>query len=273
MTRTRLAIVLSLLAAIPATSGLAETPLGTTFGYEGDLAYADGTPLEGTFDLRFILYDAGTGGNQIGPIVFKANRVVTQGHYSVQLNFGSAFVGNRRWLETAWRPGDSVGDYTTETPRQELTAVSSSLYAGTAWWGGVMGKPAGFADDVDNDTTYTAGAGLQMDASNGISIASGGVMASMLSPGVDNRYVNEDQVRAGVDSTPTMCNNTEPVIYSLPWFSQAPAVVISPAGQDNFPGNPPNTYCVLLSVTNEAFRYCCIGQVPDSVRWIAITRH
>ena len=45
--------------------------------------------------------------------------------------------------------------------RQSLDAV----YLGAAWrptWADVSGKPAGFADDVDDDTRYTAGDGLSL---------------------------------------------------------------------------------------------------------------
>ena len=57
------------------------------------------------------------------------------------------------------------GSYTIVGDRQELTATPYVLYAiasGSVPWLGLTGVPAGFADGVDNDTTYTAGAGLTL---------------------------------------------------------------------------------------------------------------
>jgi len=56
--------------------------------------------------------------------------------------------------------GDSA--YTDLTPRQALTAAPYASYARQAPWSGLSGVPAGFADGVDNDTTYTAGTGLTL---------------------------------------------------------------------------------------------------------------
>jgi hypothetical protein len=54
------------------------------------------------------------------------------------------------------------GSYTTLSPRQALTPVPYALYATGAHWSGIGGVLIGFADGVDNDTTYTAGAGLTL---------------------------------------------------------------------------------------------------------------
>jgi hypothetical protein len=40
----------------------------TAFTYQGKLAEG-GTPANGRYDLRFILYDADAGGNQVGPLI------------------------------------------------------------------------------------------------------------------------------------------------------------------------------------------------------------
>jgi len=53
-----------------------------------------------------------------------------------------------------------MGGYTILTPRQALTATPYALYALSAPWSGLIGVPAGFADGVDDDTTYAAGEGL-----------------------------------------------------------------------------------------------------------------
>jgi len=88
---------------------------------------------------------------------------VSNGLFTVPLDFGSAaFTGDARWLEVAVRCPAGSGSYTTLTPRQPLTAAPYALYAKGAPWSGLTGVPAGFADGVDNDTTYTAGTGLTL---------------------------------------------------------------------------------------------------------------
>ncbi len=58
-------LVVSLLSVFAAVRAQAETPLDTAFTSQGDLAAA-GTPAAGADDLRFRLYDAVAGGNQVG---------------------------------------------------------------------------------------------------------------------------------------------------------------------------------------------------------------
>ncbi len=132
----------------------AATSQGTAFTYQGQLRDNSGNPLSGAYDFQFTLHDAATGGNQVGSVTLN-NVSVTNGSFSVQLDFGSsAFDGNARWLEIAVRPAGS-GSYTTLTPRQALTATPYALYSLKAPWGGLTGVPSGFADGVDNDTLST----------------------------------------------------------------------------------------------------------------------
>ncbi len=88
---------------------------------------------------------------------------VRQGLFTVRLDFGaSPFRGEARWLQVAV---DCGGGSTTLSPRQELTPSPYALYApsaGSVPWSGLRGMPAGFADGVDDDTTYTAGTGLTL---------------------------------------------------------------------------------------------------------------
>lgn len=128
-------------------------PLGTAFTYQGRLT-DNGSPATGAYDLRFILYDAGAGGAQVGGIQLQENVPVNEGYFSVLLDFGgTAFNGQARWLEVGVRPGDSNGDFTSLSPRQQLTPAPYALYSQGAPWSGLTGLPAGFADGVDNDTT------------------------------------------------------------------------------------------------------------------------
>lgn len=146
----------------------AASPLSTTFTYQGQLQ-TSGSPTTGTCDFQFNLWDAvgsGTppvGGGQVGVTQTALGLPVSGGLFTVGLDFGpGVFNGDARWLQIAVRCPPGSGAYTTLAPRQALTAAPYALYAPTAPWSGLSGVPAGFADGVDNNTTYTAGAGLTL---------------------------------------------------------------------------------------------------------------
>jgi hypothetical protein len=71
------------------TSVLAQT---TSFTYQGKLTDA-GTAANGIFDFEFRLFDATAGGAQIGSTVSRNDVPVTDGIFSVVLDFGAAIEG------------------------------------------------------------------------------------------------------------------------------------------------------------------------------------
>ncbi|HET9493721.1 MAG TPA: hypothetical protein VFR15_05780 [Chloroflexia bacterium] len=122
------------LAVAAAQVGQAEplAPVGSAFTYQGSLKNG-GNPANGQFDFQFKLYDALSGGGQIGSTLTVGNQTVAGGLFTVQLDFGAAaFRGDARWLEIAVRPAGG-GTYTTLSPRQPLSATpyASSLVPGS----------------------------------------------------------------------------------------------------------------------------------------------
>jgi hypothetical protein len=139
-----------------------QAALASAFTYQGELRNAGG-PVNDTCDLQFSLWDAFNGGSQVGATVSRPGTALADGLFIVRLDFGAAaFAGAARWLQVAVRCPAGSGSYVSFTPRQELTAAPYSLYAARAPWSGLGGVPAGFADGVDNDTTYSAGTGLSL---------------------------------------------------------------------------------------------------------------
>ena len=134
--------------------------LGTGFTYQGKLTDG-GAPADGAYDFEFKLYDALSGGSQVGSTVPLGDVAVADGLFTVQLDFGNVFDGTALFLEIGVRPGASIGAYTPLTPRQALTATPYANYAAKAPWSGLTGVPAGLNDGDDN-TTYTAGDGLEL---------------------------------------------------------------------------------------------------------------
>lgn len=102
----------------------AQAAVGTSFTYQGLLTDDQDTPLTGSYDFEFELYNSsGSSAGQIGNTIVRSGVAVEEGLFTVALDFGSgAFNGEARWLEVHVREGGSGGSYTTLTPRQALTA-------------------------------------------------------------------------------------------------------------------------------------------------------
>jgi len=118
----------------------------------------------------------------------------------------NAFNGQARWLQIGVRTNsanNAFNNFTFLTPRQPLDATPQAMFAlnasnavnasfaagvadgaitssklaagsvgaqqlapGALSWSSLAGIPAGFGDGVDNDTTYSAGAGLSLSGTN-----------------------------------------------------------------------------------------------------------
>lgn len=124
--RLKFPLLLAGLLALAAPACLA----GTAFTYQGNLTDARG-PATGLFDLRFSLYDAATSGNVVAGPVTVASVGVTNGLFTVPLDFGAVFNGADRWLQIGVRTNGAVL-FTALTPRQWLTAAPWATYAPSA---------------------------------------------------------------------------------------------------------------------------------------------
>lgn len=109
------------------------TPAGTVFTYQGQLDQG-GVPVNSTCDFEFSLWDAAVGPTQIGSTLSVINVTVTDGRFTVQLDFGAAaFNGNARWLEIAVRCPAGAGLFTTLVPRQPLTPAPYAVRSLAPW--------------------------------------------------------------------------------------------------------------------------------------------
>jgi len=149
----------------------------TAFTYQGKLS--DGAmSANGSYDLGFALFDAASGGTQIGSPLTRAAVSVTNGVFTVQLNFGAAaFPGADRFLEIAVKhPAET--DFTTLNPRQQVTstpyAVQSLNAANAAQLGGVTAA----------NYVQTNGSGANLTNLNAANIASGTLDDARLSANV-----------------------------------------------------------------------------------------
>lgn len=103
---------------------------GTAFTYQGRLN--DGTnAATGNYDLSFAIFNAMTGGTQQGGGLTNAPTAVSNGLFTVMLDFGNQFTGGDRWLEIAVRTNGG-GAFTTLAHRQPLTPTPYAVFANTA---------------------------------------------------------------------------------------------------------------------------------------------
>lgn len=94
----------------------------TAFSYQGRLTDA-GSPANGNYILQFKLFDAASGGTQIGATISDVAVTVNQGVFNTSLDFGAAaFDGTNRFLEISIKklPADP---YTVLAPRQPIVSA------------------------------------------------------------------------------------------------------------------------------------------------------
>ncbi len=137
-----------LAAASLGASSIAKSEMpGTAFTYQGHLKQ-DGEPAKGNHNFEFGLWDDDIGGNQIGVTQVLNNVLVTEGLFTVTIDFGDdALNGQARWLEIKV-------DVTTLAPRQRLTPTPIALSLPGLWTQQNATSPnliAGFTGNVVND--------------------------------------------------------------------------------------------------------------------------
>jgi len=106
-----------------------------TITYQGRLSDANAA-ANGQYDLRFTVFSALTEGMAQSEALIVENAQVTNGVFTVNLNFGASFYNNpnAKFLEIAVRPGTASGTdpFTLLTPRQPITTVPFAVNAQNA---------------------------------------------------------------------------------------------------------------------------------------------
>ena len=180
---------------------------GTAFSYQGRLTDS-GNPADGLFDMQFKLFDTATvgAGSQQGATVTNSTVQVTNGVFTIELDFGAAiFTGAARFLEIGIRPAGSPAPYTLLSPRQPLTSAPYAIRSNAAATadalsvacvgcvtsgqiqsvagGAVTGAipvasiPAGSANYIQNSTAQQAAANFNISGDGAVGGAlSGGVV-------------------------------------------------------------------------------------------------
>lgn len=107
----------------------AHAQVNTAISYQGELSTANVT-ADGPHDFSFALFDAAENGQQIGNTLFIDDVAVSQGIFTVVLDFGAgAFAGDALWLEVAVQSSNSTDPLELLSPRQAIQATPYALHA------------------------------------------------------------------------------------------------------------------------------------------------
>jgi hypothetical protein len=150
----------------------------SAFTFQGKLNDG-GIPANGQYDFIFNLFDAPSGGFPFVTLVALNDVQVTNGVFTVNLDFGSLAFTSRsiNYLEISVRPGASTGSYTTLAPRQLITTSPYSI--NTMNLGGI--SASGF---IQNTTS-------QQSSSN-FNISGNGIIGGNLGLGISPAGVKLD---------------------------------------------------------------------------------
>jgi hypothetical protein len=180
-TQLKLAALALLLSTIhsPLLTCLAQ---GTAFTYQGQLK-AGGNPVNGSYDLTFSLFTDSGGVNQTGLTLTNSGTPVSNGLFTVTLDFGPGFFdGTALWLQIGVETNGG-GGFTLLSPLQQVTPAPYALHAENAF----------MANNAATAGNATLAYGVVSGAVTGAGIASGSVVKSLnslkdavtLSPGAN----------------------------------------------------------------------------------------
>ena len=179
-----LAVALALLALSTLNSHFSTAfAQGTAFTYQGQLMDA-GAPANGLYDIRAGLYDTSRGGALISALDTNAAVAVSNGLFTITLDFGDVFTGAPCWLQIGVRTNGSGADFTPLSPRQELTPAPYAIFAEAANAAGLTGTipmaslsgAYGAALDLTNAGNSFAGNGAGLTNVNAVTL--GGLASS-----------------------------------------------------------------------------------------------
>ena len=144
-----------------------------------------------SFDLKFRLYDALAGPSPVGPENVRDDVVVTDGLFTVELDFlAGAFPGTDRWLEIDVK-ADAAGLYDTLIPRQQIRPTPYAMYAFSADSVPDGGLPTTYGAQVEftNPGNTLAGNGSGITKLNASELTSGVLDSGRLSGAYSNALI------------------------------------------------------------------------------------
>jgi photosystem II stability/assembly factor-like uncharacterized protein len=188
--------ILSTFCLLP--SALAQ---GTAFTYQGRLNDG-GSAANGSYDLTFVLFNTNVTGSVLG-IVSNVTSAVSNGLFTVTLDYGNQFDGTPRWIEISVRTNGGSG-FTTLSPRQQVRATPYAITAGnvtgvipSAAVSGTYGSTVVFSNSANQFYGGFIGNGAGVTNLNGSQISSGTVADARLSSNV--AFLSSNQMFSGAN--------------------------------------------------------------------------
>ena len=231
-------------------------------------------------------YSAGTGLTQAGT-VFNVDAAAVQSRVSQSCVAGSSIrvIGSSGTVtcepddNTTYAAGTGLslsGTTFNVNPSAVQTRVAGTCAAGSSIRAIASTGAVTCETDTDTNTTYSAGFGLTLQgttfSANTNSIqdrVTGTCDSAIRTINANGTVLCGPRILSGRDLTPETCNNgSERITFSSP-FSAIPAVVLTPQGLSGT-NSAPNTYCALGTIDPSYFEYCCWGNAPDNMGWIAM---
>jgi hypothetical protein len=121
-----ISVLVILALAFGTTRAGAGTPMGTSFTFQGKIR----STYTGNCDMIFSLWDASSGGSQIGGTIARNRLTLTSGAFTTVLDFGSgAIIREQRWVEVRARCPSSLIGLFVNYGRMKLEAVPYALVA------------------------------------------------------------------------------------------------------------------------------------------------
>jgi hypothetical protein len=168
----------------------------TAFNYQGKLI--DTGAAQSTYQMQFALFDALTGGTQLGGIIANPAVTVNQGVFSVTLDFGaSVFTGADRFLQISVRRNTSEA-YTVLSPREKIASSPYSVRTLSAAQADVAldANKLGGLDANQYVTTATVGSSFIKNSTTpqtaNFNISGNGIVSGNLGVGVLNPQAKLD---------------------------------------------------------------------------------
>jgi hypothetical protein len=174
-------LLVSILALTAALDGaLAQ---GTAFTYQGRLSDTNG-PANGVYDLLFTVWGVPSGGGtSLGPAVITNGVPVTNGLFTVTVDFGpDIFTGAERWIEIGVST-NGTGGFRTLSPRQPITASPYAITAGNLASGNYSGAVT-FSNSANNFSGTFTGNGTALGNLSANNVTSGTLGDNRLSANV-----------------------------------------------------------------------------------------
>ena len=142
---------------------------GTAFTYRGHLD-DKGNPANGIYDIRAGLFNTNIDGTVLAGPITNAAVAVSNGLFAISLDYGNVFDGTTYWLQIAVR-SNSLGGFTTLSPRQELTPTPYAIFAEGANAAGLTGTlpPASLAGTYSGVVSFTNPANIFVGNGRGLS--------------------------------------------------------------------------------------------------------